>query len=46
MSNGRPYKKPLSEEEVIAEFKRGAGTQFDPELVEIFLKILDKEDLL
>ncbi len=37
MTNGRPYKKAMSQEEVVAEIKRCAGTQFDPELVDIFL---------
>ncbi|UMZ74670.1 PocR ligand-binding domain-containing protein [Natranaerofaba carboxydovora] len=41
MTNGRPYKKPMLHQEIIAEFKRCAGTQFDPELVEVFLNILD-----
>jgi len=43
MSNGRPYKKPLSNGEIIAEFERCSGTQFDPQLVEIFLSILKEE---
>jgi len=41
MSRGRPYKNALTTEEIKAEFKRRAGTQFDPELVEIFLAIID-----
>ena len=35
----RPYKKAMTEEEAIKELKENAGTQFDPELVEKFLKI-------
>ncbi|MCK4277752.1 MAG: diguanylate cyclase, partial [Desulfurellaceae bacterium] len=35
----RPYKKAMTEEEAIQELKENAGTQFDPELVERFLKI-------
>ena len=42
MSNGRPYKEPMNEEEIIAEIKRCAGTQFDPELVDIFLSVLEE----
>ncbi|MDY0234805.1 MAG: diguanylate cyclase [Gudongella sp.] len=38
MLNGRPYKKPMSEEEIIAELRRCSGTQFDPNLVEVFLQ--------
>ena len=40
MSNGRPYKKAMSENEIIDEFRRCSGAQFDPELVEIFLSVL------
>jgi HD-GYP domain-containing protein (c-di-GMP phosphodiesterase class II) len=36
MSMGRVYKKALSMNAVIAELKRSAGYQFDPELIEIF----------
>ncbi|MFO7953150.1 MAG: HD domain-containing phosphohydrolase [Bacillota bacterium] len=43
MSRGRPYKKALTPEEIKAEFKRCAGTQFDPELVEVFLSILETD---
>lgn len=42
MTNGRPYKEPLSHGSVIAELKRCAGTQFDPELVEVFISIFDE----
>ncbi|RQD68275.1 MAG: diguanylate cyclase [Tindallia sp. MSAO_Bac2] len=42
MSKGRPYKEPMSQEEIVAELKRCAGTQFDPELVEIFLSVLEE----
>ncbi len=43
MSNGRPYKKAMSKNEIVAEFKRCAGTQFDPKLVEIFLSTLQAD---
>ncbi|MDZ7836861.1 MAG: hypothetical protein U5N58_02350 [Actinomycetota bacterium] len=43
MSAGRPYKKAMSKSEVIAELKRCAGFQFDPELIEIFLLLLETE---
>ena len=41
MRTGRAYKEAISKREVIAELKRCAGSQFDPELVEIFLLLLD-----
>ncbi len=40
MYNGRPYKKAMSKSEITAEFKNCAGTQFDPQLVELFLAVL------
>ncbi len=42
MTSERPYRKALPYEEAIAELKRNVGTQFDPRVVEAFLKILKK----
>jgi len=39
MQSRRPYKGPISKIEALKEIKGCAGTQFDPQLVEIFLKI-------
>jgi two-component system cell cycle response regulator len=36
MTEGRPYRAPMSSEEAVEELRRGAGTQFDPELVKCF----------
>lgn len=44
MISDRPYRKALSKEEAIAELKRCAGKQFDPKIVNIFLKVLAKEE--
>jgi diguanylate cyclase (GGDEF)-like protein len=38
MVEGRPYRPALSSEQAIEELRAGAGTQFDPELVETFTK--------
>jgi HD-GYP domain-containing protein (c-di-GMP phosphodiesterase class II) len=39
MTHERAYRKALSREEAIAELERGAGTQFDPAVVEAFLAL-------
>ncbi|MCX7668114.1 MAG: HD-GYP domain-containing protein, partial [Atribacterota bacterium] len=41
MTSGRPYKKALSLEEAIAELQRCRGTQFDPQLVDVFIQALN-----
>ena len=40
MKFDRPYRKALTEETIIQEFKRGSGIQFEPKIVDIFLEIL------
>ena len=41
MLDNRPYKKPLSKAEAIKELKNNSGTQFDPDVVGDFIKILE-----
>lgn len=43
MTNERAYKKAMTKEEAVEELKKCSGAQFDPELVEIFVSILDEE---
>jgi len=38
----RPYKNSYTHEEAVEIIKEGSGTQFDPELIKIFLKISDQ----
>jgi len=40
---GRPYRKGRSLEEIEAEFKKQKGKQFDPKIVDIFLRILKRK---
>ena len=40
MVSNRAYRKSLTVEEAVENIKRGAGEQFDPNLVQIFLNIL------
>ncbi|WP_088225449.1 HD domain-containing phosphohydrolase [Desulfosporosinus sp. FKB] len=45
MTNTRPYKAAISVEEAIEELKACAGKQFDPAIVEVFLKLLKDNKL-
>jgi len=47
MTSDRPYRKAFSKEKAIAELERGAGSQFDPKIVRIFIGILlgERENL-
>lgn len=40
MTNDRPYRKARQVEEAIQEIVRCSGTQFDPEIVELFLRTI------
>jgi len=41
MTSARPYRPALSLEQVVKELRQGAGLQFDPKLVEIFIGIIE-----
>jgi HD-GYP domain-containing protein (c-di-GMP phosphodiesterase class II) len=44
MTNDRVYRPAMPESDARAELKRYAGTQFDPDIVDIFVKLLERED--
>lgn len=39
MTTNRPYRKAITHKEAISELERHSGTQFDPELVKVFISI-------
>ena len=39
MMSDRPYRKAMSQNDAVAELQRCAGVQFDPELVDVFLRV-------
>ncbi|MBI5192470.1 MAG: diguanylate cyclase [Nitrospirae bacterium] len=43
MTSISPYKRRLSQDEAIEELMRNSGTQFDPNIVSAFIKILKKD---
>ena len=40
MTSARPYRPAVHTEDVIKELRRCAGSQFDPQLVEVFIGIV------
>jgi putative nucleotidyltransferase with HDIG domain len=42
MSSDRPYRLAMTREEMIAALKEGAGSQWDPRVVQAALKVLEK----
>jgi HD-GYP domain-containing protein (c-di-GMP phosphodiesterase class II) len=42
MYSTRPYRKKMALGDVVEEIRRGAGTQFSPEVVEAFLQLVEE----
>jgi signal transduction histidine kinase len=44
MTHERAYRAPRSQEQAIAELRRECGTQFDPQVVEALVRVLEREE--
>lgn len=45
MTANRVYRKRMPFEKVLSELRSGRGTQFDPELLDMFLELIEKGDI-
>jgi putative two-component system response regulator len=45
MSSDRPYRKALAKAEAVRRLRAGAGSQWDPEIVQVFLEVMAREGL-
>ena len=43
MTSDRPYRKALSLKQAIEELRNNSGTQFDTEIVDVFIDIIQSE---
>jgi HD-GYP domain-containing protein (c-di-GMP phosphodiesterase class II) len=43
MTSDRPYRAAMDDEAALAELRAGAGTQFDPAVVEVFCQLTEQE---
>jgi HD-GYP domain-containing protein (c-di-GMP phosphodiesterase class II) len=43
MTTDRPYRGAMPVEDAIEELKRHQGSQFDPKVVEAFLRVLERD---
>jgi putative nucleotidyltransferase with HDIG domain len=44
MISDRPYRKAMSDKKAVNELKGCSGSQFDPHIVEVFVKIIERAD--
>ncbi len=43
MTSDRPYRRAMSVERAVSELEGGAGTQFDPDVVRVFVDMMDED---
>lgn len=41
----RPYRPPMTIDQAMDEIKRNSGTQFDPRIVDVFLRVMNRKDV-
>ena len=41
MMSRRSYKEPMAVEDAVAEIRRNLGTQFDPQLGQVFVQLVE-----
>lgn len=44
MTSDRPYRAAMDEADAIAELRRGSGRQFDPDVIDVLISLLDVEE--
>jgi putative nucleotidyltransferase with HDIG domain len=45
MTSDRPYRRALTKDEALAEVERCAGSQFDPQIAQVFLELFAEREL-
>ena len=43
MTHDRPYRRAMAEDQALAELQKCAGTQFDPDLVSVFVRLIKRQ---
>ena len=46
LTSARAYRKPLSMDDVVEMIRKGAGTHFDPKVVDVLVRLYERGDLL
>jgi HD-GYP domain-containing protein (c-di-GMP phosphodiesterase class II) len=43
MTSSRPYRSPMTVERALAEIRAGTDTQFDPDIVRVFVDMIERD---